>query len=178
MGTENNAVAGFQTDQSLENSGGSRIGGGDHGCHDADGLSNLPNPVGFVFFNHAAGSGVPIRIVDIFAGIVVLDDFVLDHAHAGFFHGELCQRDAGLIGGCGSGQKDSVDLLLGISGIDLLCGTYPSDGCLQRFYAVHRVIRSGFHTVPPRSAVRRPSHGDRPAIKRCFPDAPSRRKAL
>ena len=91
MGAENDAVAGFQADQRLENGGGGGVGGGDHRRHHADGLGNFLHAVSLVFLDDAAGLGIPIGVVNVFAGVVILDHLVLHHAHAGFLHSQLGQ---------------------------------------------------------------------------------------
>ena len=45
------------------------------------------NAVGRVFLDDAAGLGILVGVVNIFSGIVVLDDLILHYAHAGFGHG-------------------------------------------------------------------------------------------
>ncbi len=180
MGAENDAVAGFQADQRLENGGGGGVGGGDHRGHHADGLGDFLHAVCFVFFDHAAGFGVPVSIVNVFAGVVVLDHLVLHHAHAGFLHGQLGQGNAGPVGCRGRGQEDPIHLLLGVGREDPLRGAHSVDGRFQRFHAVHHVKCFLFHTVPPSPVcvIRWLSSGDKPGIMRYFPDAPSHGTAL
>ena len=175
MGTEDDAVAGFQTNQRLENGGGSGVCGGNNRRHHADRLGNLFHAIGFVFLNHAAGFRVPVSIVDVFTGVVIFNHLVFHNAHAGFLHGHPGQRNPGLIGGRGGGQKDPVHLLLGEVRVDPLCGAHPADGRVQRFHTVHHVKSLGFHTAPPLPVyvIHRLPHGDKPAIKPCFHDAPS-----
>ena len=131
MGADDDAVTGLQGDQGLENSGRGGIGGGNHRGDDADGLGDPPDAVGCVLFDDAAGLGVPVGIIDVLGGKVVLDDLVLHYAHAGFLHGKLCQGNAHLVGGSGSGQENLIHLLLGVFGILLLGGTAPGKGICQ-----------------------------------------------
>ena len=121
MGADDDAVAGLQGDQGLEDGSGSGVRGGNDRRDDADRLGNALNAVGRVFLNDTAGLGILVGVVNIFSGIVVLDDLILHYAHTGFGYGLLGQRNAHLIG-CGSGgQKNFIHLLLRISGKFLLC---------------------------------------------------------
>ena len=121
VGADDDAVTGFQGDQGLENGGRSGVRGGNDRRDDADRLGNALNTVGRVFLNDTAGLGILVGVVNIFSGIVVLDDLILHYAHTGFGYGLLGQRNAHLIG-CGSGsQKNFIHLLLRISGKFLLC---------------------------------------------------------
>ena len=58
------------------------------------GSAMLLDAVGLVLLDDTAGLGILVGVVNIFGGVVVLDDLVLHHAHAGFLHGQLGQRDA------------------------------------------------------------------------------------
>ena len=121
VGADDDAVAGLQGNQGLENGGRSGVRGGNDRRDDADRLGNALNAVGRVFLNDTAGLGILVGVVNIFSGIVVLDDLILHYAHTGFGYGLLGQRNAHLIG-CGSGsQKNFIHLLLRISGKFLLC---------------------------------------------------------
>ena len=51
-------------------------------------------------------------------GVVVLDDLILDDAHAGLGVGHLGQGDTGLVGGHGGLLADLIDLLLGELAVD------------------------------------------------------------
>ena len=86
-------------------------------------------------------------VVDILRGVVVLDDLVLHHAHAGFLHGHAGQGNPGLVGRGGRGQEDGVHLLLGIGGEAPLGGPYPGDSLLERLYAVNNQIVLFVHFV-------------------------------
>ena len=115
MGAENNAVAGLQADQSLEDGGGGGIGGRNHGTDNADGFGNLHHTVGGILFQNAAGLLMLISVIDILRSIVVLNDLIFHHAHAGFGNSHLSQIDTGLIGSSGSSQEDLIHLFLGVS---------------------------------------------------------------
>ena len=121
MGADDDAVAGLQGDQGLENGGGSGVRGGNDRRDNADRLGNALNAVGRVFLDDAAGLGILVGVVNIFGGIVVLDDLILHHAHAGLGYGLLGQRNAHLVGGGGGGQEDLIHLLLGVGGKLFLC---------------------------------------------------------
>ena len=113
MGADDDAVAGLQTDQGLEDSGGSGVGGGDHSGYHTDGLGDLLDAEGGVFLQNAAGFFVFIGMIDILSCIVILNDLVFHNAHAGFGNRQTGQGDSSLVGcGCGS-QEDLIHLLLG-----------------------------------------------------------------
>ena len=121
VGADDDAVTGFQGDQGLEDGSGSGVRGGNDRRDDADRLGNALNAVGRVFLNDTAGLGILVGVVNIFSGIVVLDDLILHYAHTGFGYGLLGQRNAHPVGGGGGGQKNFIHLLLRISGKFLLC---------------------------------------------------------
>ena len=87
--------------------------------------------IGGVLLQNAAGLFVLVGVVNIFGGIVVLDDLVFHDAHAGLFHGGFGKRNPGPVGGSGGSQEDPVHLLLGVGGVFLLGGTDPGDGSIQ-----------------------------------------------
>ena len=93
----------FSADQRLKDRGGGGVGGGDDRRDHADGLGNLLDAVGRILFDNAAGLGVLIGIVNIFGGVVVLDDLVFHYAHAGLLHSHFGQRDTLEVGGHSSG---------------------------------------------------------------------------
>ena len=180
MGTEDDAVAGFQAEQRLENGGGGGVGGRDDRRNHADGLGDLLHAVGLVFLDHAAGLGIPVSVVNIFAGVVVFDHLILHHTHAGFFHCHSGQRHPGLIGCRCCSQEDPVHLFLRVGGEYPLRCAHPGDSRLQRFHTVHHVKCFGFHTVPP-LPVLMPHwlpYGDKPKIMQCLPGVSSHRTAL
>ena len=120
MGADDDAVAGLQRDQGFEDGGGGRVGGRDDRRYQADGFRNLLNAEGGVLFQHTAGFGVFVGVVDVFGSVVVFDDLVFHDAHAGLFDGHLRQRDTLLVGGGGGGQEDFVHLLLRVGREDFL----------------------------------------------------------
>ena len=141
VGADNNAVAGLEGNQGLENGGGGGVRRGDDGAHEAEGLGDLPHAVGRVFLNDAAGLRIAVGVVDVFGGKVVLDHLVLDDAHAGLGDRGLRQRDAGLVGGRSRREEDLVHLLLGIACIDLLRRFHARDLGFQGFRGInHRVF--------------------------------------
>ena len=180
MRTENNPVAGFQTDQGFENSCGGRVGSGYHRRHHTDGLRDLLYAENLVFLDHAAGFGIPISVINIFTGVVILDYLIFHHTHAGFFHGHSGQWHPGLIGCRCCSQEDPVHLFLRVGGEYPLRRAHPGDSRLQRFHTVHHVKCFGFHTVPP-LPVLMPHwlpYGDKPKIMQCLPGVSSHRTAL
>ena len=141
VGADNNAVAGLEGNQGLENGGGGGVRRGDDGAHEAEGLGDLPHAVGRVLLNDAAGLRIAVGVVDVFGGKVVLDHLVLDDAHAGLGDRGLRQRDAGLVGGRSRREENLVHLLLGIACIDLLRRFHARDLGFQSFRGInHRVF--------------------------------------
>ena len=112
MGRDDDAVAGLERDQAFEDRGRGRVGGWDDRRDHADGLGDAYGTCRFVFLDHAAGDGVLVGVVDIFGGVVVLDDLVLDDTHAGLFDGELRKTQTRLVGGKSGGLEDLIHLLL------------------------------------------------------------------
>ena len=147
MGADNDGIAGLQGDQALEDRGGSGVRGGDDGGDDADGLSDLLGAESLVLFDHTTGLGVLVGVVDVLGSVVVLDDLILDHAHAGLFHGHPGQGDAGLVRGGSSGQEDLVHLLLGIGCENLLGLAGCSNGSQQAVNIFNQSAILLIHTV-------------------------------
>ena len=112
MRADDDAVACLQRQKRLEDGGGSRVCRRNNRADQTQGLGNLPHAVFLVFFNHAAGPGVPIGVVDIFGREVILDHLVFHDSHSGLRHCGLGQRNARLVGRGRRRQKDSVHLLL------------------------------------------------------------------
>ena len=134
---DQDAVAGLQGQQSLEDGGRGGVGGGNDRRDHTDGLGNFLSAHGRVFFNDTAGLDILIIVVNIFGRVVVFDDLILHNAHAGFSNGLLGQRQTLLVGGQGGGTENDVDLLLRIGGKDLLGGTHAGKRLLQAFHAVN-----------------------------------------
>ncbi len=114
MGGENDGVAGLQGDEGLEDGGRGGVGGGNNGGDEAHGLGNLLEAESLILLDDAAGLHILVGVVDVLGGVVVLDDLVLHHAHAGFLHGHLGQGDALHVGGLGGLKENAVHLLLGV----------------------------------------------------------------
>ena len=112
MRADDDAVACLQRQKRLEDGGGSRVCRRNNRADQTQGLGNLPHAVFLVFFNHAAGSGVPIGVVDIFGREVILDHLVFHDSHSGLRHCGLGQWNTCLVGRGRRRQKDSVHLLL------------------------------------------------------------------
>ena len=79
--------------------------------------------------------------MDVLGGVVVLDDLVLHHAHAGLSLGHLGQRNPGLVRRHGRLLADLVHLLLGKGGKH--CLGFPHLRQLG-FQAFHRVDLAEF----------------------------------
>ena len=140
MRADDNAVAGLQRQKRLEDSRRGRVRGRDNGTDQSERLCDLPHAVFLVFFNHTAGPGVPIGVVDVFGGKVILDHLVLHNSHAGLGHGGLGQRDPRLIcRGCGR-EKNPVYLLLGVVCIDLLGFPDPFNLLFEFLYRIDEFI--------------------------------------
>ena len=137
MRGDDDAVAGFQAGQRLENGRGGGVGGGNHGRDHAQRLGQAGDAVGLVLLDHAAGLDVAVGIVYIFGSKVVFDDLVLHHAHARLLDGHLGQRQAHLVCGHGRREEDAVHLFLRKLGILLLCGPHQGEFFLQAFHTVH-----------------------------------------
>ncbi len=137
MGADDDAVAGLQGQKGLKDGGGSGVGGGNNRRDYADGFGDLPDAIGLVLFDDAAGLGVFVGVIDILGGIVVLNDLVLHHAHAGLFHRQLGQRDTLQVGGHGRRAENFVDLLLGKGSVFLLRFADPGQHFFKGLYIFH-----------------------------------------
>ena len=62
---------------------------------------------------------------------MVLNDLILDHAHARFFDGEFGQRDAHPIGSGSGGKKNAIHLLLCVLSKSPLSSAAPSQRISQ-----------------------------------------------
>ena len=120
VGADDNAVTGLERDERLEDGRGGGVCGGDYRADNAHGLGDLLDAGRLVALYDAAGLGVLKCVVDVFGGVVVLDDLVLHNAHAGLLYGHLGERDARTVGGEGRSLEDRIDLLLGIGREDFL----------------------------------------------------------
>mmetsp|Transcript_15655 Transcript_15655/g.28011 ORF Transcript_15655/g.28011 Transcript_15655/m.28011 type:complete len:1038 (+) Transcript_15655:93-3206(+) len=112
MRAQDEAVAGFKGEESLEDSGGSGIGGGDNAGNHTNGLSHLRHSAVLVVFDDTTGFGGLVLVVDELRSEVVLDDLVLNHAHARFRHSHLGKRETSSISGFGSTTEHMVYLFL------------------------------------------------------------------
>ena len=83
-----------------------------------------------------------VLVVHVFRGEVVLDDLVLDNAHAGLFHGDFGQGDAFRRGGRGRGVKHRVHLLLRKGGVDSLGFVDFSQQFFQIFFPIFHASSS------------------------------------
>ena len=105
-------IAGLKTDEAFEDSRGCRICRRDNSGDQTDRLGNLLDAVYRILLDHTACLCVTVCIVNVLCCIVVLDDLVLDQAHAGLFDCHLCKRNPGLVSRRSSCFEDLVDLLL------------------------------------------------------------------
>ena len=64
---------------------------------------------------------------------MVLDDLVLDEAHAGLLCGHLGKRDPCLVSCCSGSLEDLVDLFLRIGREDRLCLAHLGHTSFERF---------------------------------------------
>ena len=112
MRADDNAVAGLQRQKRLEDSRRGRVRGRDNGTDQSERLCDLPHAVFLVFFNHTAGFGVPIGIVDVFGSKVILDHLVLHDPHSCLGHSGLGQGNARLVGRGRSREENAVHLFL------------------------------------------------------------------
>ena len=147
MGADDDAVAGFQADQRLENRRGGRVGGRDDRADHADRLGDLDGAVDLVLLDHAAGLGVAVGVVDVFRGKVVLDHLVLDNAHACFLHCHLGKRKSFTARGGGSREENRVYLFLTVGGKFLLRRLDAGKRFFKGFYALYDRILFCTHNI-------------------------------
>jgi len=163
MGRDDDAVAGLEANQRLENGGRCGVGGRDDRRDNADRFCNLHHAECFVALQHADGLRVLVGVVDVFSGVVVLDDLIFHHTHAGFFHRHLRQRDAHVVRGEGSCLENLVHLLLRVGRIDLLCRADAGEGRLEALHVIDDRILFRHDTLSLcfiRSAGMRPRTGN------------------
>ena len=131
MGAQQDSVAGLQADQNLINSSGGGVGGRSNSTNDAHGLSNTHGTSSLILRDNAAGLHVAEVVENVLGCEVVLNDLVLDHAHASLIMSHLCQGDTSLVSCHCSLLADLIDLLLGEGCVDGLCLTHLGQLCLQ-----------------------------------------------
>ena len=149
---DENRVAGLEAQQRLENRRGGRVRRRDDRRDKADRLGDLLDAERRVFLQHADRLRVAVGMVDILAGVVVLDDLILHHAHAGFLNRHFGQRDARLVGCHRRFEEDAVYLLLREFCKLALRLAHDGHALLKRF---HGVNRSEFlHIVHPPENIR------------------------
>ena len=135
---DDDAVAGLQREERLEDRRGGRVGGRDDRADDADRLRPLLDAHGLVALDDAAGLRVLVGVVDVFRRVVVLDHLVLDDAHAGLLDRHLGERDARAVRREGGRLEDRVDLPLGVGGELPLRLADPGEHRLELRHAVVR----------------------------------------
>ena len=152
MRADEDRVAGLQAQQRLKDRRRRRVRRRDDRRDQADRLGNLLDAERRVFFQHADRLRVAVGMVDIFAGVVVLDDLVFHHAHAGFFNRHLGQRNARLVGCHRRFKEDVIHLLLRELRKLALRPAHDGHTLLKR---LHGVDRSEFlHIVHPPERIR------------------------
>ena len=149
MRADNNGITSLECEQALEDCGGSGVSRGDNGSNNADRLCDLSDTESLVLFDHAAGLGFLVSVINIFRSVVVLDYLVLYDAHPGFLNRKLCKRDSCLVCGRCRCQEDLINLLLSIGCENLLCRSYTSDRTVKCFYTVNDFVIFGFHFICP-----------------------------
>ena len=114
MGAEDDGIAGLQAYEALEDGGAGRVGGGYDAADDSLGLGDFLDAEACIGLDYPAGFLVLVLMEDVLGCKVVLDDLVLDNAHAGLSDGHGCELDALVVCCYGSCPEYGVNLLLGI----------------------------------------------------------------
>ena len=138
VGADDDAVARLEREERLEDRGGGGVRGGDHGADHADRLGHLHDAGGLVLLHHAARLRLLVRVVDVLGRVVVLDDLVLDDAHARLGDRHLGERDADPVRCEGGGLEDRVHLLLRVRGVLRLRRAHPRQRRLEVGYRILR----------------------------------------
>ncbi len=135
MRADDDAIARLERDEGLENRRRGRVRGRDDRADDANRLGDLAHAKALVFLDHAARLHVLVAIEDVFGREVVLDDLVLDNAHARLLHGVLGERNALAVRRERRRTEDLVDLFLRVGRELLLRGTHFRQ-CFSEFLRV------------------------------------------
>ena len=117
---DDDAVARLEADERLEDGRGGRVRGRDHRADETDRLRDLADAERGVLFDDAARLHVLVRVEDVLGRVVVLDDLVLDDAHARLGDRVLRERNAHVVRRQRRRTEDLVDLFLRIGGELLL----------------------------------------------------------
>ena len=112
MRREYKTVAGLEREQCLEYSRGRGVGRRHYRGDNADGLGVRFYAVSLVDGDNVARLDVAVRVIDVFRGIVVFDDLVLDNTHSRFRDRHFGEIDTRLVCGGSGSEKDLIDLLL------------------------------------------------------------------
>ena len=151
MRTDHDAVARLEREQRLEDGSRSGVRRRDDGADDADRLGELHHAARRVLLDHAAGLRVLVGVVDVLGRKVVLDDLVLDDAHAGLGDGHLGEGDALAVRRKRRGLENRVHLLLRVRRVLLLRRSHARKGCLEfrdaRIYGRFRDLVCAFHLL-------------------------------
>ena len=145
MRTDDDRVSRFEGDHGFENRGGSGVGRRNDRGDNAYGFGDFLYSVSLILFDNAAGFSVLISVINIFGCVVVFDDFIFNHAHAGFFHCHFRERNTRLVGGDCGGFENLVYLFLRIGREFTLSVLYSCDSRFERFDAVDYLSFFVFH---------------------------------
>ncbi len=140
VGGDDDCVSCLKCDEALENCGRGGVCGRDNCGNYADRLGNLLNTERLILFDYSAGLGVLICIIDVLCGIVILDNLVLNYAHACFSYCHLCKGNSCLICCRSCCQENFVNLLLSVGSENSLRLTNSVDGREQALYTVYNLI--------------------------------------
>ena len=99
VGADDNAVTRLKSNQGLENGGRSRVGRRNNSTDNANRLGDLLNPGRFIALDYATSLNIFKCVIDEFAGVVVLNDLILNNPHACFFDSLLGERNSRTVGG-------------------------------------------------------------------------------
>ena len=143
--TDDDRVSRFEGDHGFENRGGSGVGRRNDRGDNAYGFGDFLYSVSLILFDNAAGFSVLISVINIFGRVVVFDDFIFNHAHAGFFHCHFRERNTRLVGGDCGGFENLVYLFLRIGREFTLSVLYSCDSRFERFDAVDYLSFFVFH---------------------------------
>ena len=147
MRADEDGVAGLQAQQRLEDGGRRRVSRRNDRRNQTDWLGNLLDAECVVLLDDTDRLRVAVSMINILTGIVILDDLVLHHTHAGFFHSHFSQRNARLVRRHRRLKENMIHLLLRKLGEFALCRTHDAHALLK---CLNAVDRSEFlHTVHP-----------------------------
>ena len=135
---DEDGVARLEAQQRLENRRGGRVRGRNDRRDKADRLRNLLDAERRVFLQHADRLGVAVGMIDILAGVVVLNHLVFHHAHAGLLDRHFGQRNTRLVGRHRRLEEDVIHLFLREFRKFPLCLAHEGHALLKRFHGINR----------------------------------------